>query len=56
MTKIITTESMLTGKQSSSNSDALVAVGSMWDQDWVNLWQDSGLDQNWLFASAGDAS
>ena len=56
MTKIITTESMLTGNQSSSDSDALAARGSMWDQDWVNLWQDSGLDQNWLFASVGDAS
>jgi hypothetical protein len=28
--------------------------GTMWDQDWINLWQSSGLDQDWLFTPAVD--
>ncbi|WWD19407.1 hypothetical protein CI109_103867 [Kwoniella shandongensis] len=23
--------------------------GQLWDQDWLTLWQSSGLEQDWLF-------
>lgn len=30
------------------------AGGNVWDQDWLGLWQNSGLDQDWLFGTTGD--
>jgi hypothetical protein len=53
MTKIITTEP-ITNSGGTTTQATLDAGGFMRDQDWLDLWQDSGLDQNWLFGSIGD--
>jgi len=55
MTKIITAEPM-NGPGGSDTQATLDAGGFMRDQDWLDLWQDSGLDQNWLFGSIGDVA
>lgn len=54
MTKIIIAEPMIsTGRP--NDAQAILDAGLfMRDQDWLDLWQDSGLDQNWLFGSIGD--
>jgi hypothetical protein len=31
----------------------MTETGPIWDQDWLSLWQNSGLDQDWLFGSIG---
>jgi hypothetical protein len=35
--------------------DPIDAGGPMWDQDWLNVWQNSGLEQDWLFGPAEGA-
>jgi hypothetical protein len=55
MTKIITAEPMNAPGRSDTQA-TLDAGGFMRDQDWLDLWQDSGLDQNWLFGSIGDVA
>jgi len=53
MTKIITAEPILAA--GSLDPQAIFdTAGFMRDQDWLDLWQDSGLDQNWLFGPVGD--
>lgn len=32
------------------------ATNPIWDQDWLNLWQTSGLEQGWLFAADATTS
>jgi hypothetical protein len=53
MTKIINTEST-TNAEGATGQVALDNGVSMRDQDWLELWQVSGLDQNWLFGSIAD--
>lgn len=53
MTKIITAEPVPAAARSDAQA-TLDAGGFMRDQDWLDLWQDSGLDQNWLFGTIGD--
>jgi hypothetical protein len=44
-------EGILTGGVGSAGG---VGGGSLWDQDWMNLWQNSGLEQDWLFGGGID--
>jgi hypothetical protein len=55
MTKIITADQMNAPGRSDDQA-TLDAGGLVRDQDWLELWQYSGLDQNWLFGSTGDVA
>jgi hypothetical protein len=48
------TAGQVDGAGRSAGQPSLDMGNNIWDQDWLGLWQDSGLDQDWLFGPAGD--
>lgn len=52
MANIIAAGSLSTQTGQAQAQDAIDAGGPLWDQDWLNLWQSSGLEQDWLFGPA----
>lgn len=48
------TAGQVDGAGRSAGQPSLDIGNNIWDQDWLGLWQDSGLDQDWLFGPTGD--
>ncbi|KAK8847723.1 hypothetical protein IAR55_005582 [Kwoniella newhampshirensis] len=52
LANIIAAGTILTQSGQAQTQDVL--DGQLWDQDWLNLWQSSGLEQDWLFGQIED--